>query len=97
MSTNLFNSLFVIYRNVKRHALCMVDFDSDFKADSSNNRKKGAGFNENDAFAVRCARHGCVERIHDITGGEGHKYVIACVNHVVDHMPAHQKKDPGHV
>ncbi|CEP12006.1 hypothetical protein [Parasitella parasitica] len=71
-------------------AECMVDFDNDFKADQP--QKKSARFDENGVSAVSCARHGCVERIYDITGGEGHKYAIACVNHVVDHMPAHQKK-----
>lgn len=51
----------------------MVDdlLDSDFKADSNNHRKKGERFDENGVFAASCSRHGCVERLYDISGGEG--------------------------
>ncbi|CEP18765.1 hypothetical protein [Parasitella parasitica] len=75
----------------KKEECVVKDLDSDFKAASNNHRKKGERFDENSVFAVSCSRHGCAERLYDISGGEGYKYAIASVDHVVKNMPENQK------
>lgn len=51
---------------------CMLqDLDSDFKAGNDNRRQIGNRFDECGVFSLNCARHGIVERVFDIFGGEG--------------------------
>jgi len=47
------------------------DFDSEFKAGVDRRRQNGNRFGECGVFSLNCARHGIVERIFDIFGGEG--------------------------
>ncbi|KAI8331824.1 hypothetical protein BD560DRAFT_448025 [Blakeslea trispora] len=65
---------------------CFLDHveDSVFKANGENNRNNSTGrYDENGIFSLSCARHGVPERMLSIYGGEGHKYALACVSHML--------------
>ncbi|KAI8337864.1 hypothetical protein BD560DRAFT_413032, partial [Blakeslea trispora] len=65
---------------------CFLDpvEDSVFKANGENNRNNSTGrYDENGIFSLSCARHGVPERMLNIYGGEGHKYALACVGHML--------------
>jgi len=52
---------------------CMLqEPDSEFKAGNDHKRQIGNRFGECSVFSlINCARHGIVERVFDIFGGEG--------------------------
>ncbi|KAL9546848.1 hypothetical protein PS6_007444 [Mucor atramentarius] len=76
---------------VKDEECMLQDLDSDFKAGNDNRRQIGNRFDECGVFSLNCARHGIVERVFDIFGGEGRKYALAAVNHVVDRLATDEK------
>ncbi|KAI8356778.1 hypothetical protein EDC96DRAFT_258294 [Choanephora cucurbitarum] len=69
---------------------CSVDISAgnSFKAANNNNRNNSTGrYDQTDVFSLSCARHGVPERMYDIYGGEGHKYALACVGHMIKSNP----------
>ncbi|KAI8355593.1 hypothetical protein EDC96DRAFT_484268 [Choanephora cucurbitarum] len=69
---------------------CSVDISADnsFKAANNNNRNNSTGrYDQTGVFSLSCARHGVPERMYDIYGGEGHKYALACVGHMIKSNP----------
>ncbi|GAN00663.1 conserved hypothetical protein [Mucor ambiguus] len=71
---------------------CLLrDLDSEFKAGADHRRQNTNRFDECGVFSLNCGRHGVVERIYDIFGGEGRKYALAAINHVVEHLGSEEK------
>ncbi|KAL9539761.1 hypothetical protein MBANPS3_010080 [Mucor bainieri] len=53
-----------------------------FKATAAN-RKVSTRFDEEGVFSMNCARHGVPIRLYDIYNGEGRKYALAAVSHIM--------------
>ncbi|KAK4521830.1 uncharacterized protein ATC70_004367 [Mucor velutinosus] len=71
---------------------CLLEnLDSEFQALSNNRRTTSNRFDENGVFSINCARHGIVERLFDIFEGEGRKYALAGVEHVIKNLEEDQK------
>ncbi|KAK4518574.1 phenylalanyl-tRNA synthetase alpha subunit, mitochondrial [Mucor velutinosus] len=64
---------------------------TDEEAGVDHRRQNGNRFDECGVFSLNCARHGIVERIFDIFGGEGRKYALAAISHVVDNLGDQEK------
>ncbi|KAL7326186.1 hypothetical protein PS15p_212319 [Mucor circinelloides] len=76
-----------------KEEVCGLDeIDNSFKANGNHDRKKNSGrFDELGLFSMNCARHGIPMRLYDIYGGEGRKYPLACINHLVSTLDSNQK------
>ncbi|OBZ81131.1 hypothetical protein A0J61_10821 [Choanephora cucurbitarum] len=63
-----------------------------FKA-NNNNKRNGSSrrYDENGVLSMSCARHDVPERLLNIHGGEGHKYAVACVGHMLRANPQKKK------
>ncbi|KAF1797766.1 hypothetical protein FB192DRAFT_1346157 [Mucor lusitanicus] len=84
--------LFHDYAEATDEECLLQDLDSDFRAGSSDRRRQNATrFDESGVFSLNCARHGIVERVFDIFGGEGHKYALAAISHVVEGLGNEEK------
>ncbi|KAK4521827.1 uncharacterized protein ATC70_004364 [Mucor velutinosus] len=62
-----------------------------FKAGSKKNRKVSNRFDEEGVFSMNCARHGVPIRLYDIHNGEGRKYALAAISHLMSLLGNSQK------
>ncbi|KAK4518479.1 deoxycytidyl transferase [Mucor velutinosus] len=62
-----------------------------FKAGSEKNRKVSNRFDEEGVFSINCARHGVPIRLYDIYNGEGRKYALAAISHLISLLGNSQK------
>ncbi|KAL9555530.1 hypothetical protein MBANPS3_002315 [Mucor bainieri] len=75
------------YDHVRKevHSDCIADsfvlqsYDSNFRA-GSDTRNRNEQYAVNGVFGTACARHGHIFSLADITHGEGHKYMLACMD-----------------
>ncbi|KAK4514497.1 fatty acid alpha-hydroxylase [Mucor velutinosus] len=62
-----------------------------FKAGSEKNRKVSNRFDEEGVFSMNCARHGVPIRLYEIYNGEGRKYALAAISHLMSLLGNSQK------
>ncbi|KAL9536778.1 hypothetical protein MBANPS3_012373, partial [Mucor bainieri] len=62
-----------------------------FKAASEKSRKVSNRFDEEGVFSMNCARHGVPMRLYDIYHGEGRKYALAAISHLMKSLSNSQK------
>ncbi|CAO0794119.1 unnamed protein product [Mucor circinelloides] len=64
---------------------CMIqELEREFKAVSERNRTMYNRYDENGVFSMTCSRHGIPLRLYDIYRGEGRKYALASIEHVLN-------------
>ncbi|KAG1112200.1 hypothetical protein G6F42_014807 [Rhizopus arrhizus] len=76
---------------VSKDECAIEELDSEFKVLNSQVGTNNNRWDENGVFNVSCARHGSVMRWYDIYKGEGRKYALAGLKHVLNTTPTDQK------
>ncbi|KAL7317722.1 hypothetical protein PS15m_004037 [Mucor circinelloides] len=76
---------------VSKDECAIEELDSEFKVLNSQVGVNSNRWDENGVFNVSCARHGSVMRLYDIYKGEGRKYALAGLKHVLNSTPTDQK------